>query len=1170
MRLILLFLFCFFNLLGAEPASCPCAGAAAASTDWLLTKGSVSPLLKPVSQVTARATSLALFPICSAADLVYHASQQNTQGMQRSLMGLMATPAGLLSPDLVTHHFIPATRKAHLVAPYGKLYQRKAFQFFPENVSEVQALVEEARATGKTIAVMGAGMSQGKQALPSDDWNFVINTSKLNRIVIDPLRKMALVGSGATWCDLQKAANAHGLAVQVMQASNIFSIGGSLSVNCHGWDHRLGSLRHTVLSLTLVDANGQILHLTPKDELFNYVVGGFGGFGIILEAELALTDNVAMSEEGEEVLPQDYLSYFEGKVLSNPAIEMHLYRLSIDPKNLFKTGIAVNYRRLESGGKVADLVEEPVGGQRSHRVKLHALRRLQWLGKLAWTQEKKLALEKKIATRNVFMRPPIKPILNNSNVDTEWLQEYFVKKEDLVDFLAFLGKILEQNQVPVFNASVRYVVQDSQSKLSYAQEGNRFAIVLFFNQKLNATAVEKTKRWVQQVIDYLAVRGGTYYLPYQHFATLDQFRACYPNWSQVQAHKLQNDPLGLFENGFYRDYILQQTQEKSLFRPVFNRTNGQRKEIRAFLANVFMQLDEEKFFALVDSVLEQPNLSDEEVYRAVYAKINRAKPNKVVGLQKTLKALATLKKDLADQATLLLGTERPLQGYVEIGYNGRLMRPLKKRLLLSGPLYVINDRESLSDYIEVSGTRPYDRFVPLNDYTPISEQEIPTESVDLVCLYIGLHHCPPEKLEGFISSIKRILRPGGTFILMDHDASTPELVMLVDVVHSIFNVATGVSTEENSREVRNFHSLQYWSEMLQAQGFTYYPRGPFVRVGDSTLNALVRFDKPLKAKATLQLDAKYVRAQTKTYLTGPEWQNVRAAQQYAQFVEHQPAYRYPYFAEVGNFWKVFGKSWGAAQRDHSFSEVAFSEYNLMNLFVGTTMTLEYGAKGILALPVDMLDRRTVEKQREGAELERLRSLKSYSQSIEHTPFYQYPYFSDIKSYWKEYAKDPGLKNTLAGAGMTVEYTLKGLIAMPLAWMYGSGDLKEAETIHLLIDDPHDLAAGVDGRLKVIEVQANVKHIEVPRYFVFKEIMHKLAHTKGIECLNIAGQDKIQIDLKMNRESQLVEGCHKLYDIPIATDQLHAYVACEVNVTHLLKVIRELERQGTEITLIHDF
>ncbi len=140
-------------------------------------------------------------------------------------------------------------------------------------------------------------MSQGKQNLPLDG-HILIDMKDINHVIIDPQTKIAKIGAGATWQMIQRDANKLGLAVPVMQASNIFSVGGSLSVNCHGWDHHKGAVGNTVVAITIVDANGQVKRLTPDDEEFRYVIGGYGGFGVIIEAEIELTDNLLLTSLG--------------------------------------------------------------------------------------------------------------------------------------------------------------------------------------------------------------------------------------------------------------------------------------------------------------------------------------------------------------------------------------------------------------------------------------------------------------------------------------------------------------------------------------------------------------------------------------------------------------------------------------------------------------------------------------------------------------------------------------------------------------------------------------------------------------------------------------------------------------------------------------------------------
>lgn len=333
---------------------------------------------------------------------------------------------------------------------------------------------------------------------------------------------------------------------------------------------------------------------------------------------------------------------------------------------------------------------------------------------------------------------------------------------------------------------------------------------------------------------------------------------------------------------------------------------------------------------------------------------------------------------------------------------------------------------------------------------------------------------------------------------------------------------------------------------------------------------------------SLILDPEYNRPQIQTYLTAPEWQNVRAAQRYAAFVENEPAYRYPYFSEIIGFWKVYGRSWQAAQKQNSFSDVALSEYNLMNLFVGTTMTLEYGTKGLVAAPFDLIDkafnRHKSTSEKNPSDEEHLRSLKEYGNYIENTPFYKYPYFKDIGSYWNTYLKKnkslgSRIKGIFVGTGMTIEYTLKGLVSAPMSYFYGSESMKEAETTHLIIRDQENIIETIDSSIVILETypEHNLKHVEIPRYMHFTEIMLKIAKKSCITCINIAGHDKIQIDVKSPKGiAQLYAGTQAIYEIPVPTDLKYTYVALEVDVNQLCKVIRTLEKDNVEVLFIHDY
>lgn len=533
-------------------------------------------------EVLARLVSSVAFPIFAALDFVMHATtlffvslaapfsskaasiaKEQFKLMGKSLLGIVSSPLGLLSPDLVTYHFLNAEKPSTQVKDSGKLYSGNAEEHAkPSTIDEVKALVNRAREQGLKIGVAGAQLAQGGHTIPSNDKSIFISTKNLNAIEVNKEQKTVRVGAGAIWEDIQEEAHKAGLAVKVMQASNIFSVGGSLSTNVHGWDHQKGSIINTVNSVTIIDADGneRKLHKNSENleekELFNSVIGGYGLFGIIVEAELELTEDAILTREAEIVTPAEYSNHFKNTILGKDDIAMHYGRLSLEPKNLFEEIISVKYTKTPDAAyqRPQELSREERGGAAKERILAHTLRRLNLAKNLKQSQEKKTFLPTIQTSRNETMRPNIRFIEHPSKFDADMLQEYFVSADKLEGFLKDLKKIAQDNEVNLMNATIRYVTKDEQSTLAYAKEDS-FAIVLYFNQSLAEHQLKKMENWTQEIVEKSLEHGGSFYLPYHRFPTVEQFQQAYPNAERFKAIKKQVDPTEMFSSQFYAHYF---------------------------------------------------------------------------------------------------------------------------------------------------------------------------------------------------------------------------------------------------------------------------------------------------------------------------------------------------------------------------------------------------------------------------------------------------------------------------------------------------------------------------------------------------------------------------------------------------------------------------------------
>lgn len=261
-----------------------------------------------------------------------------------------------------------------------------------------------------------------------------------------------------------------------------------------------------------------------------------------------------------------------------------------------------------------------------------------------------------------------------------------------------------------------------------------------------------------------------------------------------------------------------------------------------FLQVIFHLYPEDKFHYLLVSTSKEKS-TDEDIYKSVQANLPKIKPF-LSELTLALPALKKQKKEMARQVLQLLGSKTQIDGYLEIGSTGRYISELRKHISLSGTIFLTNDiapNNSVADIFERGQLGKIGKFVPLT-YQPLSESEIASESIDLVCCHIGLHHCPHDLLDGYIKSIHRILRKGGLFMMRDHDVKTAEMATFVSLVHTVFNLGLNIRWETDQAEFKSFKSIDEWSSIISSYGLIDAGER-ILQDKDPSANTLVAFKK---------------------------------------------------------------------------------------------------------------------------------------------------------------------------------------------------------------------------------------------------------------------------------------------------------------------------------------
>ena len=422
-------------------------------------------------------------------------------------------------------------------------------------IQQLRKLLAHARAHALPVAISGAQHSMGGHTLAAGGLR--LDMRPFNKLHLDTVSNLLTVGGGACWVDIIPFLNQYGRAVATMQSDNAFSVGGSLSVNCHGWQPNQPPIAATVESVQVLLADGHLLRCsrTENPELFGLVLGGYGLFGIILEAQLHTVPNEIYAYQRVAVPAEDYVLAYRRCVDANPRVHLAYGRLNVTAQHFLEEA-TLNYFVTERIAARRYPLPEPG---------LLSLKRAVFMGSKqdAYGKQLRWDLEQAFGqtqvgdrySRNEIMNESPALYLNRTPGQTDILHEYFIPARHFNAFRLALQRQVKHYHPDLLNVTIRNVYADSDTFLPYARE-EVFGFVLFFNQADTPAAEATMAALTQQLIAEALHLGGTYYLPYRLHATPTQLQKAYPQFPEFIRLKRKYDPSELFQNQFYQRYQL--------------------------------------------------------------------------------------------------------------------------------------------------------------------------------------------------------------------------------------------------------------------------------------------------------------------------------------------------------------------------------------------------------------------------------------------------------------------------------------------------------------------------------------------------------------------------------------------------------------------------------------
>jgi FAD/FMN-containing dehydrogenase len=443
----------------------------------------------------------------------------------------------------------------------------------------------QAATTAQPLSLAGMRHSQGGHTMV-DKGRMLLTATMDQAITLAGDRQSVTVEAGVTWSELHSVLAPEGLCPKVHQSSPHFTIGGSISVNCHGRDPRHGPISTTVRSMRVLCGDGRKLTASPSEnpDLFRAVIGGYGSCGLILSATLDVVPNVMLEQHGTRTRLQDL-----AKDLCELALRQGDYR---DAQLFFgwlccvtgqragrayafyDNALAVQYLAPKTTvPPTAQLQEDAWGESEMLRAGWAAARSDVDMRVRAWQE-----LETEFVTKLPHKPPKTKTRVNwmRASVDfsgerdgsrCDVLLEYFLPADNgpsLQERILQLGAIFRKHDANVLSTTLRLVRPDTAAPyLAYCADAPMACVAIDVEIDTAPSAGGAPGRepdaaaraWIGEATDYVLKEGGTYYLPYFGFADRPTFQKAYPRWSQQAAAILDYNRQKRIWNSFLQRYF---------------------------------------------------------------------------------------------------------------------------------------------------------------------------------------------------------------------------------------------------------------------------------------------------------------------------------------------------------------------------------------------------------------------------------------------------------------------------------------------------------------------------------------------------------------------------------------------------------------------------------------
>ena len=347
---------------------------------------------------------------------------------------------------------------------------------------------------------------------------------------------------------------------QKQTGADRLTIGGAISANIHGRGLAMAPFiaRRGGTHASRCGRSARRVHPNGERRAVPLVHGGYGLFGCIYSATVRLVPRQVVERVVEVIPIEDLATGVRGEDCDGIPIRRFPIRHRPCLRRLPRRGVFSCYRPLEHEGPL------PAGQSALTRDDWDRLVYLAHTDKgrafheystyyLSTTGQLYYSDAHQMADYADGYHQRIDRLLDAVAPATEMISEIYVPRDRLTDFMAAVADDFRAHDTDVIYGTIRLVERDDESFLRWATD--RWACIIFnLHTEHTPDGLERSAEAFRRLIDRGIERGGSFYLTYHRWATLEQVEACYPRFSAFLRLKKEYDPLERFQSEWYRHW----------------------------------------------------------------------------------------------------------------------------------------------------------------------------------------------------------------------------------------------------------------------------------------------------------------------------------------------------------------------------------------------------------------------------------------------------------------------------------------------------------------------------------------------------------------------------------------------------------------------------------------